>query len=186
MNSNTTKQLMDGWIEYNYLTDSDIEHIYSSAESYQYEAGRVQNENLNDVEQYRKSRIKWIQLGDELSNKLSDLVVRINDNMWGFNINSLPKKFQFTEYDGNGSHYQYHADIGDGELSKRKISMVCGITKETNYVGGEFNLFGEPSNFKLEFKSVLLFPSFLIHKVYPVTQGTRYSLVNWVEGEPFK
>jgi PKHD-type hydroxylase len=31
-----------------------------------------------------------------------------------------------------------------------------------------------------------LFPSFVLHRVTPVTKGTRYSLVAWVSGPPFK
>jgi predicted 2-oxoglutarate/Fe(II)-dependent dioxygenase YbiX len=34
--------------------------------------------------------------------------------------------------------------------------------------------------------TVIVFPSFVWHKVAPVTKGTRYSLVNWSLGKPFK
>jgi PKHD-type hydroxylase len=34
--------------------------------------------------------------------------------------------------------------------------------------------------------SVIVFPSFIWHRVTPVTAGTRYSLVNWNLGFPFR
>jgi len=34
--------------------------------------------------------------------------------------------------------------------------------------------------------SIIVFPSFLWHRVKPVTKGTRYSLVVWNLGYPFK
>jgi predicted 2-oxoglutarate/Fe(II)-dependent dioxygenase YbiX len=33
--------------------------------------------------------------------------------------------------------------------------------------------------------TVTVFPSFVWHRVKPVTSGTRYSLVNWHQGRPF-
>ena len=34
--------------------------------------------------------------------------------------------------------------------------------------------------------SMIVFPSYTYHCVTPVTKGTRYSLVLWANGEPFK
>ena len=34
--------------------------------------------------------------------------------------------------------------------------------------------------------SIVVFPSFLYHEVKPITKGTRYSLVVWFIGKPFK
>ena len=34
--------------------------------------------------------------------------------------------------------------------------------------------------------SVLFFPSWVWHRVKPVTSGIRYSLVNWIQGTPFR
>jgi len=34
--------------------------------------------------------------------------------------------------------------------------------------------------------SVVIFPSFTFHRVTPVTKGTRYSLVSWSVGNPWK
>ncbi len=77
----------------------------------------------------------------------------------------------------------------DGKV--RKLSMT--ILLNGNYQGGEFKF---ASYNKLEseveipdFKnagSVIVFPSFMEHQVAPVTKGTRYSLVAWFVGPPFK
>lgn len=75
----------------------------------------------------------------------------------------------------------------------RKLSMTINLTDPTTYEGGDlmFN-FGENdgsittvSESKKQ-GTVIVFPSFLDHCVSPVTKGTRYSLVNWIVGRPFK
>jgi PKHD-type hydroxylase len=34
--------------------------------------------------------------------------------------------------------------------------------------------------------TLILFPSYTLHEVMPVTKGERNSLVSWVTGKPFK
>jgi PKHD-type hydroxylase len=34
--------------------------------------------------------------------------------------------------------------------------------------------------------NIIVFPSYVWHKVEPVTKGVRYSLVTWTWGPPFK
>jgi len=68
----------------------------------------------------------------------------------------------------------------------RKISMVISITDPDTYEGGEFEFIdGTKPDLKPR-GSVLVFPSFVRHRVTPVTTGTRYSLVNWFVGNKFR
>jgi len=76
----------------------------------------------------------------------------------------------------------------------RKISMTINITDPVDYEGGElkFDLGNHTQNRILTANqarkqgSIVVFPSFLDHCVTPVTRGTRYSLVLWSLGEPWK
>jgi PKHD-type hydroxylase len=47
---------------------------------------------------------------------------------------------------------------------------------------GEFEI----TNIKPKTGSVIVFPSYVHHRVKPVTKGTRYSVVAWYGGPPFK
>ena len=73
----------------------------------------------------------------------------------------------------------------------RKLSMT--VLLNDNYEGGEFQFStcsnGEHKIDTPDFNaagSVIVFPSFLEHRVAPITKGTRYSLVAWFVGPPFK
>lgn len=77
----------------------------------------------------------------------------------------------------------------------RKISITINLSNENDYDGGLLKFdFGEHSahdQFHLceEISprgSMIVFPSYLPHCVTPVTSGTRYSLVMWCLGRPFK
>ncbi len=76
----------------------------------------------------------------------------------------------------------------------RKISLTLNLTPEENYEGGDlkFDLgphaverFHTCENARSQ-GSIIVFPSFIHHCVAPITLGTRYSLVIWCLGKPFK
>jgi PKHD-type hydroxylase len=60
--------------------------------------------------------------------------------------------------------------------------MVCLLNNPLEFEGGEFQ-FGFSEKLKLEQGTIIAFPSFLQHKVHPVTKGTRISAVSWIVGD---
>ena len=101
--------------------------------------------------------------------------------------------FYYFHKDGKGDHLSTY-DRPDSEFMHgyvRKLSMT--VLLNDNYEGGEFQ-FATYNQEKCtietpEFNktgSIIVFPSGMEHRVAPVTQGTRYSLVVWFEGPPFK
>ena len=65
----------------------------------------------------------------------------------------------------------------------RKLSVVVQLSNSNNYSGGqlEFKETEAPSQFSTQ-GSIIVFPSYLQHRVTEVTEGVRYSLVCWAEG----
>ena len=87
--------------------------------------------------------------------------------------------------DGLGSHNEV-CDNPDYKLkygNTRKLSM--SIILNDDFEGGDFEIHGEDIP-ELPKGSVIVFPSFMRHRVAPVTAGIRYSLVTWFLGPPFK
>jgi PKHD-type hydroxylase len=82
--------------------------------------------------------------------------------------------------------YGWHQDYG-GTIS-RKLSMVVQLTDPSEYEGGNLQVFTseQPKNIRKQRGLIAVFPSFIVHQVTPVTQGTRQSLVAWVSGPSFK
>lgn len=77
----------------------------------------------------------------------------------------------------------------------RKLSMTINLNKPGEYEGGNLKFdFGPHAGGKrfhecVEIRpqgSIVVFPSYVYHQVTPVTRGTRYSMVLWSVGQPFK
>jgi PKHD-type hydroxylase len=123
-------------------------------------------------------------------------------NEWNFEI-KCHETCQYTVYN-KSQFYDYHADCTDSPYTNhlnpnfngmmRKISMTLQLSDPESYDGGDFYVKyiqnGDVVEEKLEHAkslgSIIVFPSFLHHKVTPVTKGTRKSLVCWTLGYPFK
>ena len=155
------------------------------------------NKNLTKL---RDSDVVWL---DDvwLRNLIWSFVNDANINAdWNFIYNN-PEAAQFTIYDKN-QHYDWHQDLsfdknqkGQPQNSQRKLSATIQLTDEKEYKGGELLLStttGKNKNKILTnilFKkkgTIVVFPSYTFHKVTPVTQGVRYSLVMWFRGPSFQ
>ena len=101
---------------------------------------------------------------------------------WNFKINQ-PQFIQLTEY-GKDGHYDWHIDWDPFSIEHlvRKVSTVCLLNDPSEFEGGEFELEGDRV-FKMKQGSVISFPSFLRHRVKPVTSGNRMSAVCWILGD---
>jgi len=143
----------------------------------------------------RSSKVRWIPQNTEwhwLYEKLSNLVVEANDILWDFDLHSIPELIQYTEYDAKDKgHYTWHQDIGPGILSKRKVSITVQLSDTDDYEGGKLDLWtgGSEENATTAYKgagSVFIFPSYMMHRVTPVTKGIRKSFVLWVGGSHYR
>lgn len=128
--------------------------------------------------------------------KLNAAIESLNEEFYNFDLNGYPA-IQFTEYHANVSgKYDFHPDMMLGKLpdeakSTRKLSVVVMLNEPgVDFDGGQFqfNLGLESSPVDVEMKKgrLIVFPSFLIHRVAPVTRGVRRSMVAWVEGPKFR
>ena len=77
----------------------------------------------------------------------------------------------------------------------RKISTTINLNLPDEYEGGNLKFDfgphteGERYHECTEIRpqgSIVIFPSYVEHQVTPITKGTRYSLVLWTLGYPFK
>lgn len=102
-----------------------------------------------------------------------------------FDLCGIIERPQLLRYKAPHGHYAWHTDIGRGDSSTRKISVVIPLNED--YVGGELAFFQSGEEiFDIPAGSMVCFPSFLPHAVMPVTSGVRWSLAAWVSGSAFR
>lgn len=140
---------------------------------------------------------------DYWDNEVLKRVDTINKNIFDLDLvgSTAP---QYSIYNPD-QHYTWHPDgplgVMDGrglncipkDLMWRKLSAVIMLSDPSEYEGGEFQIMNPHSppetalnTLKLDKGSIILFPSFISHRVMPVTSGQRRTLVYWFVGPRWK
>lgn len=143
--------------------------------------------NKTDV---RSSDITWLYASDDLQwvfQRVTDTVLNLNDRFFKFDLFGLSEGFQFTNYKAPSGKYGKHIDRSI-DLPVRKLSLSIQLTDPKEYEGGDLYLYQEEKGdiMKKEQGTLILFPSYTLHEVKPITKGERNSLVSWVTGKQFK
>jgi PKHD-type hydroxylase len=138
----------------------------------------------------RESEVSWLYPNQDTAwafKRLTDIIVNLNDRYFKFDIFGAAEGFQFTKYVAPTGHYGKHIDCGLN-TPVRKLSFTLQLSDEKDYEGGDLILHTSDNlaSMKRSRGSISVFPSYVMHEVTPVTKGTRYSLVSWITGKPFK
>ena len=129
----------------------------------------------------------------DIYNLIYNLGLEVNNKAYGFDLNNL-ETCQFTLYDSkNKGKYDWHIDtdwISDN-CYHRKVSVVLQLSDPSEYEGGKLEIRNsgctEQDKINMMQKgSVITFPSFMEHRVTPVTKGKRLSLIGWMLGAKFR
>lgn len=118
--------------------------------------------------------------------KVANAVMVANNEHFDFEIMGITHDLQLLKYESTDklSHYDWHSDTGTNAASTRKISVSVQLSEPNDYEGGELevNNYGTTMIGTKEQGSIHMFPSYLVHRVAPVTKGIRYALVIWIHG----
>ena len=138
----------------------------------------------------RSTRISWIEETQEtlwLFRKLIGAVSTINQQAYCFDLAAL-ESLQYTVYlAGEGSHYGWHVDQGRTP-TRRKLSLVLQLSAPTDYEGCDLQIHASSQidTAPRTRGTLIAFPSYTLHRVTPITAGTRKSLVMWCSGPRFR
>ena len=125
-----------------------------------------------------------------LFNRVESALKIANIQYFNYDVEGIDK-LRFLKY-GIGGRYEWHTDYGRHECSMRKLTGIIQLSDSNDYEGGDFE-FGltdtEGSGLlkgNRDKGCLLVFPSFLSHRVVPLTKGKRYSIITWLEGNTFR
>lgn len=147
-----------------------------------------------EIEKHRVSNVKFHDRNENTAwifDRLNFIIQAANEQFYNFHLNGYAQ-FQYTTYDQSG-RYDWHTDMSFGEkfcddAEPRKLSLTLLLNDE--FEGGQFQVnTGKeetPTTVEMHKGRVVLFPSFMIHRVTPVTSGVRKSLVVWTLGPKFR
>ena len=166
------------------------------------EGGKIAQNFVQDLD-YRNTTLFIPKKPDDwLFQKIVQEIMNFNNSEagYGFEVHGIAEppnvmRYRAAELDPNGKpgKYDWHLDVGPGDVpSMRKISYSI-LLNPGEYEGGElaFRIGRSEAphpgqNDPKAIGNFIVFPSYLMHCVLPVTKGTRYAVVGWVHGNSFR
>ncbi len=171
------------------LTDAECDAVIAAAQ-----AGQMRSAGLvgavSDAS-VRRADIVWL---DDLPgmgwvmDRMVSVVAQANRD-FGFAVDGFDESAQVARYDAvDAAHFDWHADVGSGvAAARRKLTVVVQLS-EPAYEGGALEV--RPSHAVLSADRAQgmasVFPSYVLHRVTPVTAGVRWSLTLWAHGPAFR
>ena len=179
------------------FTEDELNKIEEICSSNQTEKAKIiGTQEDNELDKIRKSKVHFYSRNEKtgwIFDKFNSIITIINENYYNYNLNGY-SDFQYTEYHASEQgKYDWHMDMLHGQSTPnttRKLSVVmCLSDPEKDFEGGDFeiNVGSENESEKITMKKgrMIFFPSYIIHRVKPVTLGIRKSIVIWITGPKF-
>lgn len=141
----------------------------------------------------RRAELAWLdeRRGAEwVMDRIVETVARANREAFDFALTDFAESAQVARYGAERQgHFGWHSDIGAGAVAaRRKLTMVVQLSEPAGYEGGLLEIWpdGNVRQAARERGTAVLFPSFHLHRVTPVTAGERFSLTIWAHGPAFR
>jgi len=180
--------LLVGW--QNAFTPTELDRIEAYGDSLEPMKAEIAGRKEN-TEHLRISRTAWIERRAQIEwlyDRIEQAVLELNSRFYKYDLYGLMESFQYTVYESSeGGHYDWHCDTGK-TAEARKISLTLQLSEPSAYEGGDLILEAGAGPFRSHKGrgTLVAFPSYMMHRVTPVTKGTRKSLVVWVSGPQFR
>jgi PKHD-type hydroxylase len=167
---------------------ADCDRIVQFAQSLPRSEGDIVGAGV--MSKVRRSQVSWIPQSQEaaaLYERMHRLAKKVNEECYAFRLTGFSEQIQYAEYPAGHGYYDWHVDIGKGVAGNRKLSIVIQLSDRSDYEGGELQIRIRKSADVMPALrgTAIVFPSFLLHRVTPVTRGLRRSLTLWISGPPF-
>jgi PKHD-type hydroxylase len=175
----------------NFLSDIECDKLIQSLDTDELTEGEVVGDysGKKNINNNVRQTLNVDFLDKNLFNKINSAIKVANINYFRYDIESIDT-LRFLKY-GIGGTYNWHTDYGRHECSMRKLTAIIQLSDDKDYEGGDFEFGITDAKGDDLVKGnrgkgcLLVFPSFLSHRVAPITKGTRYSIITWMEGDTF-
>lgn len=176
-----------------FLDDNDINYILSRPEWHNQSDAQIGGGFGGKVDkEKRRTNISWMfpdQANAHIWEKITNAIWSANRQFFRFDLRGCYEAMQlgvYTEHDHG--HYDWHTDSGlETNTVPRKLSMALLLSDPSEFEGGELQMMrsGVPESVEQKRGRGWFFPSYMMHRVTPVTKGIRRSLVMWIGGPAF-
>lgn len=176
-------------VHHHALSSAECDALVAAASRLESKADRLTSLGSHGVRSGAASYVAQVPASDPDAVAATLRVVRAaeaaNAEWWRFDLTAL-EQAQIIRYVA-GDEFTPHTDASP-LFPFRKLSMIVPLSDPADYDGGALEMMhdGTVTRPPLERGTVIVLPAYLLHRVTPITRGSRCMLVAFLEGPPFR
>jgi PKHD-type hydroxylase len=173
----------------NLFSSQEIKNINSLLKKYKKEKEQPSLKAEGSKKTSNVYNIKMKHLSKYL-NKVISKIIKNNQDNYGYDLFKIDGE-ELLNYNiyKQGEQYEWHIDAAGFKSSDIKLTALINISDDS-FSGGNFNLLASNNPVLVpELNnpgSMIIFNSFILHKVDPVIKGTRKTITIFMKGPAFK
>ncbi|OUR77862.1 hypothetical protein A9Q83_10145 [Alphaproteobacteria bacterium 46_93_T64] len=178
------------------FSEDECDRILATLEENEWEeamVGGAVEKGVFTVEKEHRSNYQQSITVDEVGyplNRIAQEISIANSALWRFDLGGFADDDMpwVMNYCRQGDHNNWHVDLGQAANASRKLGFSLQLTEGDEYAGGDLGFHRvEKDRKELTGKGTLIvFPSFWLHRVAPMTKGARKVVVGWIHGPSFR
>lgn len=164
-----------------FLSDTQVKAILDKP--VKWEKGETKDLSKNDI---RVVDLADITTYINLRTMAFDHIKKLNNKLFRYDISKI-NQINLLRYNPGGK-YDWHQDVAYGAKEHRKLTFIIQLSDPDEYEGGtlEFRDGGFNGEAAKKKGSIIIFPSFLYHRITPISKGIRHSIVGWAVGPQWR
>jgi hypothetical protein len=165
----------------------EITNHVKNTTDFQYNNGNTYSQDPT-IPERKIWEIRRDEKTDEFINIITKYINKANQQ-YQFDLIKLLQLGYFEYSSEDTTPLDWHIDLGNEyPFNTRKLSFSIMVNSPSEYKGGNLEMAYAPTNTTIPKHSggMVLFPSFLPHRVTALTKGIRKSIVGFVGGRPFR
>ena len=191
--TNANKKAVIQYASMPLFDDEEIKKIIDKLDEDKWDDSMVYDNKTEEISKHKirsnKEQLLWPEQGGFPFDIITEEIFKVNSEYWNFDIRYIDfaKDPPLVLKYALNQEFNWHFDMS-GVESTRKLSFTIQLSDSNDYEGGDLQ-FGPVIESKPEIKkkgNITIFPSYVWHRVTPITKGDRYALVGWIHGPTFK
>lgn len=168
-----------------YFGDADLASLRSIADRKAKSVGELHPEFREQAETVRRTNLCLLDY--EEHKNVYEIIWSIGtkaNELFQCEIFELPERIQLAIYTAEDQgFFRMHMDTLPRDMT-RKLSISVPLNDPSEYAGGALEIFEGSNVVEVNQRAgvPVIWPSWLQHRVTPVTSGKRYALVTWFRG----
>ncbi|MBV8754438.1 MAG: 2OG-Fe(II) oxygenase [Hyphomicrobiales bacterium] len=167
------------------LSSRQCDEIIRTGEGFAPEAPTVVGENILSAHRVGHVRLlPDVAQTEPIYRLLWDVAADAANRHYGLAITGITRMPHYVEYHAGYGHFHWHNDYShESQESPRKLTVIVQLSDGDDYDGGDLQVFNvAPEAMPRERGTIICLPSFVTHRVTPVSAGVRRIVVAWIAG----